>query len=497
MALVEQNPASAEAWLALAQVAIRLGGVQRSCEHALAAAQLRPNNPGLLVNIAGALLTVGAVRAARDCLAQAAALEPLDAGIQQALALQYQNLGDHDAALDWMQRARTSGLSDPASRFTYAIQLTFHGRISDAEQELEQCTEERPPIGRAMAQLSQSRRQTPERNHLALLERQLREVVPVSEDHAALEFARYKEFEDLGRFDDAWRSLARANNVMHARLRHDVVAEERTFEAMRRVATRLQRNIAPSQGGPAPIFIVGMPRSGTSLLDRMLGGHSSVRSVGELGTFRRCLEFVADRFTGPMLDAEFVERISRLDVREAGDRYLANAQWRAEGCRFFIDKLPRNWLLVPLIRAAIPSAKVLHMTREPMAVVFSNYRSYFGPDYPYSYDFGTLATHYRRYRQRMRDWRAQMPETVLDVSYAALVSEPEAEIRRVLAFCGLDWEPGCVDTDRNPTPVATLSAVQVRGSIEKRTGDRWRTYARQLSELRDAVEAAEDRPPVA
>jgi hypothetical protein len=130
------------------------------------------------------------------------------------------------------------------------------------------------------------------------------------------------------------------------------------------------------------------------------------------------------------------------------------------------------------------------MTRKPIAVAFSNYRSYFGADYPYCYDEGTLVSHYRQYRQRLRDWHALLPGEILDVSYEALAADTETEMRKVLAFCGLDWEPACADLARNVGPVATLSAVQVRGRIQPGMADRWRNYAPQLASLRESLDAA-------
>lgn len=488
--MLERDPHSAEAWLALSQVDIHSGEVQQAARHTLAAACLQSDSPKTLIDIAAVLLTVGEVLAGRDCLGRAAAMAPHDAASQQHLALQYQNLGDHAAALAWMERARASGMADPGHRFALAIQYTFHGRMADAEAELEQCVALQPPFGQAMAQLSQLRRQTPERNHLDVLARQLSEVQPGSADHAALEFARYKEFEDLHHFGEAWQSLQRANSVMHARLRHDPVAERRTFEALASCVDTLVRPPTRRVEGAVPVFIVGLPRSGTTLLDRLLGNHSEVTSAGELGTFKRGLERVANRFTGPMLDEAFVERIPNLDLVEAGDLYLANSQWRAQGARFYVDKLPRNWLLVPLIKFAIPQARILHLTREPIAVAFSNYRSYFGGDYPYCYDEATLVSHYRQYRRRLRDWHALLPGEILDVSYEALVADTEAEMSKVLAFCGLGWESGCADLARNAGPVATLSAVQVRGRIQPGMADRWRNYASQLATLRERLDVA-------
>lgn len=487
--LDQRDPA---AWVALTHVAMRMGEVRNVTAHALAAARYA-SDPAMLCDIAGSLETTGAMHAARACVERAASANPAAPAIRQSIAMHFQNLGEHGTALEWMERAKAAGLDTPEGRFCHAIQLTFHGRVQEAEAELESCIDVTPPFGRAMAQLAQLRRQTPERNHLQVLERQLAAVAQGGENHAALEFARYKECDDLGKYQDAWRSLKHGNDLMHALRRHDSDAEQRTGDALlAQVPGILARAAVPANAGPTPIFIVGLPRSGTTLLDRLLGNHSEVHSAGELGTFRRCLERVVDRFTGPMLDEPFVGQLAPLDCAELGELYLANSQWCAGDHRFYVDKMPRNWLLAPLIHAAIPKARIVHIVRDPMDVAFSSYRSYFGSDYAYGYDIATLIRHYRMYRRLMQSWHAAMPGAMLDVSYRELTRNTEAELRRVLAFCGLSWQAGCADLSRNQSPVATPSAVQVRGTISTEMSMRWCNYASQLESLRTALAAVTD-----
>lgn len=490
--IVAKDPTDAAAWLALAQVDLRTGRARQADGHALSALRQNVADADLLCAVNDVLLTTGSANAARDGIERVVALGAPSASLQRRIAVQYQNLGEHDAALAWLDRARASGLDDPATRFQLAIQLTFHGRFQEAESLLESCAAVEPPFGRAMAQLAQLRRQSPGHNHVPLLRQQLQKVARGSEDHAALEFACYKEFEDLGRHEDAWRSLATANATMHALLRHDADAEQRTFDALASKAAALPMPGGNgSHDGPTPIFIVGLPRSGTTLLDRMLGNHSEIRSAGELGTFWRGLQWAADRFTGPMLDERMVAALSRVDWAELGDRYLSNTAWRARGRRFIVDKMPRNWLLAPLIHCALPQARILHMVRAPMAVAFSNYRSYFGADYPYSYDLDCMVRHYRQYTKTMAHWHRIMPGVILDVAYEDLVAKPDATLRRVFAFCGLPWEPGCAALAGNAAPVATLSATQVRGGVQADTARRWHPYASHLAGLEAALLAAD------
>jgi hypothetical protein len=220
----------------------------------------------------------------------------------------------------------------------------------------------------------------------------------------------------------------------------------------------------------------------------MLGNHSNVALAGELTDFGMQLHWSAD--TANTHSDAFIARIPDLDLAETGRRYLAQTRWRAQGNAFFIDKQPPNWIFAGLIQAALPRARILHLVRDPMDVCFSNWRAFFGDAYLYSYDLGTLAAHFNDYRKVMAHWQAVMPGAILDVPYAELVNEPEATLRRVFDFCGLEWESGCADISRNAAPSATLSAAQVRTPIHTQASEQWRSYASQLSALRAALARA-------
>jgi len=323
---------------------------------------------------------------------------------------------------------------------------------------------------------------------LGELTKNLHLTEPGSYERAAMEFARYKELEDLGRYDEAWDALARGNALVYARHNHDPEFTRRLFEKF--TATCTPEFVQPSgvaHAGPQPIFIIGMPRSGTTLLDRMLGNHSQVASVGELDDFARQLRWASDHCT--TLDDTVIERLPRLDYAELGRRYLEQTQWRAGDKPFYTDKLPRNWMVAGLIRRALPQARILHMVRDPMDVCFSNYRALFADAFAHIYDLDALASHYRAYRNTLAHWHQVMPGQILDVHYADLVQDAEGTLRKVLEFCGLPWEPGCADLTRNRSAVATLSAAQVREPVHKRFVDSWRRYERQLAGLKQALAA--------
>ena len=335
------------------------------------------------------------------------------------------------------------------------------------------------------------RTQTAASNHLGLIDAALAKVDPASEDRIALEFARYKELEDLQRHAEAWPALVRGNALMHELQPHDSAHEARVFDRLIEACTPVvsSAGFAQADDAPQPIFVLGMPRSGTTVLERILGGHSQVESAGELGDFTRALAMATDHQAKVMLDETTVARLGQVDWAELGRKFLAQTRWRAHGNAFFVDKLPRNWMLAGLIHRALPQARILHLVRDPMDVCFSNWRAYFGPgaEFAYAYNLDTLLAHYRQYRRVMAHWHRLAPGGILDVDYKQLVQEPEAAVRRILAFCGLAWEPECVDLTRNKGPVATLSVSQVRQPIHAKSFEEWRPYAAQLERLRTAL----------
>lgn len=484
--LVQRDPAHVQARLILSGIGFAEGRVRESAAHALAAAQARPGHPALVCDVAEALHRAGETAAARACLDAAVMAQTGDRVVLARMAALRKMLGQHPESLALFEKASAAGMDTADFRFQHALEMIFNGHLEQAEPALRACLQLRPTFGRAALALSRLHRQTAEHNHLEELAARLAAVQAGSEDHAALVFARYKELEDLGRYGEAWEALAHGNELMYARQRHDPRAADRLFESLiRRSTPQLLQPAAVRHEGPQPIFIIGMPRSGTTLLDRVLGNHSQVVSAGELDDFGLQLRWITDhRVT---LDDYVIDRMEQIDHAQLGRRYLAQTQWRAPQARFFIDKLPRNWMVAGLIRRALPQARILNLARDPMDVCFSNYRALLGDAFPWSYQLDALAAHYRQYRRVMAHWHAAMPGQIMDVPYEDLVRDTEATMRAVLDFCGLPWEPGCLDITRNTSAVATLSMAQVREPIHARFFDEWRRYESQLEPLHHAI----------
>jgi tetratricopeptide (TPR) repeat protein len=485
-ALLEVEPTHVSARVLLAGTVLANGRMREAVAQLRLAAGDLGDDVAMRCRVAQALLRVGEHRALHALLRHPSVMQCNDGPTLALLAHVHQSLGEHGDALAMMRRAQACGFDGADFRFFLAVQLQFNGRLDEAAQALEHALTQKPGYGRAALTRARLRRQTTSSNHVEQLREQLQRAKPDSEDRAGLAFALYKELEDLGQTGAAWDALQHGNAVMHARLRHDADAEAALYTQLGALAQHgvFAPQQAPAAQGPQPIFVLGLPRSGTTVLERMLGNHSQIVSAGELNDVGHQLRWGADQAGRSLLDARVLQALPTLDYAQVGARYLEQTQWRAGSARWYIDKLPANAVAIGPIARALPGAVIVHLVREPMAVCFSNYRALFGDSYAYSYDLHTLARHYQAYHGLMAQWRAALPGRVIDVDYAQMVRDPSTVLEQLMARCGLEIEPGQIDITRNAAASATLSSVQVREGVHGRNVDEWRRYATQLEPLR-------------
>ncbi|MCW8807529.1 MAG: sulfotransferase [Rhodanobacter sp.] len=495
--LVQRLPGDVAARMELAEVMLRRGLLQASTDQLLHVTQMLPDDAALITQLVQRLLHYGEIVAARACLDRLAGLPDQSASMLAAQAHLRWRLGEIQTSMTLMDRAIAAGVDTPDGHHMHAMLAQFTGDSSRAREILESCLARWPRFGSAALALADLRQQTPGTQHLEFLQGQLGQLPVKSSDpaeqlnRARFEATLFKELDDLARYEEAWAALARSNALMGALNPYDAMSETAVTDALINQSESLsaaRAGPAPTFTGPTPIFIVGMPRSGTTLLDRMLSNHSQIISAGEINDLLRQLHWVADVApSGIQGILEVIRRSPNIDFAMLGARYLKQTQWRAQGHAFYIDKLPINIQMVPFIRRALPHAPILHMMREPMDVCFSNLRASFGDVSAYSNDTQTVAHYHGEYTRLTNQWRATLPDGMLDVSYASLVNEPDAALRRVLEHCGLDVEEACLHPERNAAPVATPSSVQVRESIHTRGLGRWRHYAAHLEPMRRAI----------
>jgi hypothetical protein len=325
-----------------------------------------------------------------------------------------------------------------------------------------------------------------------------------------IHYSLAKEYEDLGEYAKSFAHLQHGAVKRRANLNYDVTADVATVDWIIEAFPRgpaampaaadgaVQRNTSISAKAvqPVPIFIVGLPRSGTTLVDRILSSHSKVKSAGELNDFALALVAAVrrDNNKAQLPRRELVARSAHIDFAALGGEYLQRACATVGPSEYFTDKMPLNYLYCGLIRRALPHAKIVHLTRHPMASGYAMYKTLFKDGYPFSYDLKEIAQYYVAYRRLMDHWIASMPGAIHTLSYEGLVADQLTESRRLLEFCGLEWEDACVDFHRNAAATTTASATQVRQPIYDTSVAQWQHYAAQLAPLREALTSAGINP---
>jgi tetratricopeptide (TPR) repeat protein len=376
--------------------------------------------------------------------------------------------------------------------FNRAAVLRFLGQLDEAEKDYDQAIRLQPDDCEAYLNRTELRTQTGERNHIDELERLLAGGKSSWLDEVRLRYALAKEYEDLGRYTQSWHYLEQGARLRRAHLQYDI---RRDIDTVRWIVDAFPRVTSGSTDGaqsPRPIFIVGLPRSGSTLVERILGSHSDVYAAGELNHFAAVLTAAAQLKAGgrPLPRQQLIEAAREVDFASMGEAYLRRVRSLNFGQPHFTDKMPLNYLYCGLIRQALPQARIVHVTRHPMASCYAMFKNLFKDGYPFSYDFGELAQFYAGYRRLMRHWHESMPGLIYDISYERLVQAQEVETRRLLSACELDWQASCLQFHTNPTATRTASASQVRRPLYDSALRQWRHYEPQLEGLKSKLLAA-------
>jgi tetratricopeptide (TPR) repeat protein len=459
------------------------------------ALSLEPHDAPLLLNRAQCLLALGRLPEACEAAAAAQLNAPPNPVLFDAIGSLFSHAKDQKRALTAFDRAVTLAPNNPHFMFNRATVYRFLGQLAEAEADYDRVIALKPVDYEAYKNRSELRTQSVDVNHIGELEALIARGIPDWRGDVQVRYALAKEYEDIGAYQKSFEQLRQGAKKRREHMRYDVATDVATVDwiidafptAPIETASHLAR--APSD---APMFIVGLPRSGTTLVDRILGSHSMVHSADELDYFALCIVDAVRRRSGgaPLPRRELVARSADLDFPALGRDYLERARYVAAGEVRFTDKMPLNYLYCGLIRRALPNAKIVHVTRGPMAACYAMYKTLFKDGYPFSYDLGEIGRYYVGYRRLMDHWQATMPGVIYPLSYEALVADQAGETRKLLDFCGLEWQDSCLEFHRNPSPTTTASAAQVRQRLYDSSVSQWRHYAAELAELRSLLSAA-------
>jgi tetratricopeptide (TPR) repeat protein len=447
---------------------------------------LKPESVDAHNNLGVALSAHGRIDEAVTHYESALALNPGHAGVHNNLGIALAAQGRMDQAAAQHERALAIDPDYPEAHVELGNVLKYQGRFDDAAARYGRAIAARPDY--AEAHLMRAEVKT---LHHGDAEMSALEALAARDDLSAdkaliIHFALGKALEDCGDYARAFEHLRKGNELKRRLTDYDEPGVGRLFERIAALFDRNRLDRFQGAGDPSttPIFVVGMPRSGSTLIEQILASHPQVRAAGELRDLEEAERRVFRAGARPVPFPEFVSTMDSAALLRLGQAYLSRLPALADGQVRVVDKMPANFLKIGLIRLMLPNARILHTMRDPVDTCVSCYSRLFDSSQPFTYDLAELARYYRLYSELMSHWRSVLPRgAMLDVSYEEVVDDLEGQARRMIEYCGLPWDDRCLDFHKTSRPVRTASAAQVRQPLFRSSLQRWRKYEAGLGPL--------------
>jgi predicted Zn-dependent protease len=427
------------------------------------------------------------------------ALEPENPQYRTLLAAAYTLLGQIEAALEVLGTLLAGHPDNELVWLYYGHALRAGGRLEEAIAAYRRSAQLRPGFGEAWYSLANLKTLRFGAGDIATLRAELARTGLRGADRLHFEFALGKALEDAGEFTESFEHYARGNELRRATVRYDPDGVTRQIERTQALFTRefFAARAGWGASAPDPIFIVGLPRSGSTLLEQILASHSEVEGTRELAEVLGCAHELSLRGEPPGTQAypQVIAQLTRAELSALGERYLAQTRvYRHRGRPRFIDKAPLNCLHIGLIHLMLPNARIIDARRAPLPCCFSNFKQHFQSGVWFTYSLTDLGRYYRDYVSLMSHFDTVLPARIHRVQYETLVADLEGEVRRLLDYCGLPFEEQCLRFHETRRVVQTVSSEQVRQPLYTEAVDQWRNFEPWLGPLKEALGELAETP---
>lgn len=479
----------------LAVIATKEGNADETERHLIEIAGLAPNAPLPLTELARFYASHKRHIESLDYLQRSVALDPSDSATQLELAESLALFGLPERALKAYEAAESMGTSTAGCLSGKAHMLRALGRTDEAIDSYRRCIESGPNASEAWWSLSSLRT-------YAFTDAEVQTMTTLHSDKKSdennrtyLDFALGKSMDDRQRYDEAWAYYTQGNAARRKQVYYDGASIEADFIAIIEASNLLHADTSSTQSnslstGVTPIFVLGMPRSGSTLVEQILASHSQVESTTEL-PYMLALGKHHLTQTNPVTVSRAPGLLSTAQLAHLGKAYLQSCQLhRTQGKPYFIDKMPDNFQMIGLISRLFPHAKIIDIRRNPLDTCVANYRQLFIQGKDFSYDLFELGEYYLQYLRMMEHWDALLPGMVLHVQYEKLVNNTEAEISRLLSYCDLEWQDSCLNFHQTKRSITSASSEQVTQEIYNSAVLFWQNYESHLKPLRELLQSA-------
>jgi len=492
-AILEKDSNNAEACFLMSQVAERVGRPVPACEFAARAYRVDSSQFRYCLQYSRCLMLINQSHQALEILDSTSVPSNAGAETLDAIATIMSRCGATRAAVDLYRRAISKDPGNSRIHYNLAATQRMLGELDEAQDSCQRAIALDQTDVEAWFLLSELKQWSQTDNRIAKLDGLLQEGDLKPGDESLLRYAIGKQHEDCGNFDEAFEYIASAAALRRRSLRYDVSSDVAVLENISEVHTRkCIAATSPGLEGSNPVFVVGLPRSGTTLVERILASHPLIESKGELNNFAEQLTVQCHQqmTTSDKDKMSLVLSSLELDMEELGRAYMDSVRRPDdEDSLRFVDKMPSNYLYCGLIKAALPDAKVILLRRHPLDSCFAMYRMPFTTAYPFSYDLNDLADYFIAWDKLMKHWQGVLGDALLIVHYESLVTSPKAVSRAIIEHVGEDWHPACLDFHQLDAPSATASATQVRQPIYQSSVGKWRYFEKQLEPLSSRLAA--------
>ena len=458
---------------------------------------LAPSDSFYAAQYARYLVTNGNQAGALQIMDRVIRLPINDAYTADTIGVVYSRTGFHERAVPFFEKAVEYDPAPANFHYNLAASLQFSGQFNQAESAFKACIKRDPDSYRAYSSLASLSRQSADKNYLPELKKLFAKLGDDADAALHLGHAIAKSLEDLDRHEESYDWLVKAKQKKREQLNYQAENDLELFNAAASLAKNGTSKSRKNYSNAAPIFIIGLPRTGTTLVDRILSSHPDVVSAGELNTFAGLIKKATATPSNKVLDAETLTKIEDINMAEIGQDYISSTRRLARGANRFTDKMPLNFFYVAAICRALPQAKIVILRRDPIDSCLSNFRQLFSTGfsyYNYSLSIEDTAKYYNAFDELIGHWLKTLPkENLHEIGYENIVNDQENQTQQLLSFCDLSWDDRCMRFHENLAPVSTASSVQVRQPLYSGSIGRWKKYGDRLDGIQDILKSTASR----